>query len=163
MSGVDYLLIRQRQDDFATYGRLCYPDRIARYVTLELPWRADSRGVRVHGESRFVAGTYRLVRRKSPKRGYEVWWWCDVPDVTGAADEFPDEPTVTTAQIHIANLPDELEGCVAIGTQFGPVQRAKDPRPLPGILNSRLAFQGFMEETKNRSEIVIAVLEEWSV
>lgn len=160
MHSVDYLLVRHFETDFATYGRIYnfLGDReIA--VTIERPWVDKNRdGRRDPRVSRFEPGTYRLIRARSPKRGYDVWWFCGVPDVSLAG--FAD-PTVTTAQIHIANLPDELEGCVGIGLNFGFIQRQQDTHPLPGVVRSRDAFNRWMNETKDKHEIWMKVINQF--
>ena len=149
------VLIRMREDDFATYGRLEAEDFAQLGVTIERPWiDADADGRRDTNVSRIVAGTYRCVRRVSPKRGYEVWWLCGVPDVTLAP--FAHEPGMhdaTTCQIHIANLPSDLNGCIGIGTAFGEV------RDQPGITGSKRAFEKLMAETKDVAEFTLVVLD----
>ena len=144
-------LVRHKQTAYATYGRLYADDGTEVCVTLERPWvDKDRDGKRDRGVSCIVAGRYLAKRRlDSPKHG-EVFELQDVPDATHI-------------QIHAANLPDELEGCIAVGSAFGEVQRAKDPRPLPGITGSRLAFEKFMGENKDRSEFWLDVVDiDWS-
>ena len=128
----DFTLIRHKQDAFATYGRLKDRDGKEVCVTLERPWVDNNDdGKRDRGVSCIVAGTYVVKRRlDSPKHG-ECFELQDVPDATNI-------------QIHAANLPDELEGCIALGTAFGQVQRKKDAGPLPGIVSSKTAMAAFM-------------------
>lgn len=153
----DFLVLRQRQNDFATYSYLTLPDRTSLWVILERPWvDKDGDGHRDRNKSRFVPGLYRLFRRISHIHGgdggrtYDVWEYEDVPDVSNA-------------QIHVANLPDELEGCQGIGTAFGLVQRPnKDPRPLPGIIGSAIAFGQFMQRTAGKTELWIRVVDEFT-
>lgn len=143
-------LVRFKQTPFATYGRLFAHDGIELCVTIERPWvDADADGKRDPNVSRIVPGTYRCICRLSPKRKYPVWWLCGVPDVTLAS--FPDEPTATTCQIHVANLPGELKGCIGVGSGFGVV---KDQ---PGVTGSQAAFDKLMRDTQDVDELELTI------
>lgn len=156
----DFIMLRTVQNTFATYGKLVLPSDLDTqlFATLERPWvDADGNGHRDPNVSCFVAGWYRLIRAFSEKHGTEVWWWCGVPDVSHAP-QFSD-PSVTTSQIHVANAPDELEGCVGIGTNRGLVQRKQDASPLPGIINSADALKAFMQMTQDKDHLWIQVVD----
>lgn len=73
-------------------------------VTMELPWRNNERG-----RSCIPAGTYRCCLRWSEKHQRKVYEICDVP---GRSD----------IEIHSANWPEQLLGCVATGTAFGKIE-----------------------------------------
>ncbi len=103
-------------------------------------------GKRDRGVSCIAAGTYVAKRRlDSPKHG-EVFELQDVPDATNI-------------QIHAANLPDELEGCIALGTAFGNVQRKKDAGPLPGIVSSKVALAAFMKEMEGVDAFSLSIVD----
>lgn len=102
-----FTLQRIRQTSKATFGemrdssgeRLCY--------TIERPWLGNQ-----HGVSCIPPGSYHVRLRWSPKHERNVYGLLDVP---GRSD----------IEIHSANLPSELEGCIALGTEFGEVSTAK--------------------------------------
>lgn len=168
---MNFRLVRHlERPAFATYGTL-FSDRQEQYgVTLELPYvDRDHDGRRDHNLDRIQQGRYRFIRRPSPKRkGRLVWWGCDIPDVASAY--FADEPTATTCQLHSANFPWELEGCIAIGTAFGDVQYSGEtvtdgPHPraqgqlYPGITKSKAKLAQFMELTKDEQELWLDIVD----
>lgn len=113
------VLERIKQNGFATYGRL------EAFTTLELPWLDNARDV-----SCVPAGSYTAERYLSPAHGYVVFRLIDVP---GRSD----------VEIHVANLPCDLLGCIGIGQGFGPVQKDTGESG-DGIVASRAAFLAFM-------------------
>ena len=143
----DFRLVRHKQDAFATYGRLLDADGNEVCVTLERPWVDNNDdGKRDKGVSCIAAGTYVAKRRlDSPKHG-EVFELQDVPDATNI-------------QIHAANLPDELEGCIALGVAFGQVQRKKDIVALPGIVSSKVALKAFMRRMEGIDAFALAIID----
>lgn len=113
MSLPEYTLQRIKQNTSATFGemrgaagaRLCY--------TLERPYvDANHDGVTDKGVSCIPAGTYHVKRRWSPKHQRNVYGLLNVP---GRSD----------IEIHSANDARELEGCIALGTEFGEVETKK--------------------------------------
>lgn len=150
----DYEIVRIRETEHATFGRM-YDARGGEIcVTLELPWvDRDGNQRRDPNVSRIVPGTYRCVRKVSPKRGIAVWWLCAVPDATLAG--FTDEPDATTIQIHVANVPNDLNGCIGVGTAFGRVKEQD------GITGSTFAFHKFMEDTRTKETITIRIVEQF--
>jgi len=162
--------VRHKETSYYTLSTLFtadHQDEVARIM--ELPFvDENSDGRRDPNVCRVQHGEYRFIRRKSPKRGVDVWWGCGIPDVTLAG--FPDEPTATTCQIHIANFPWELLGCLAIGTAFGDVEYKGEtvtdgryPRvkgkSYPGLQGSRIAFEKFMDLTAREKEIWIEIVD----
>jgi len=157
-----YRIRRHKQTDYATYGRVYHIDGIEVCVTLERPWvDADHNGKRDRGVSRFVAGTYRLSLRLSHKNGgtgkrdYDVW-------------EFDQVPDCDDAQMHRANLPEDLEGCVGVGSAFGDVENEHAGSPhygqlMPGITGSKLAFEKWMTETATYATLEIEVIDDFGV
>ena len=89
------------------------------FFTLENPWLDNKVNV-----SCIPPGVYRIFKRLSPSRGYEVIELKGVPDRT-------------YIQFHVGNRPTETEGCILVGymgDMFNGV-----------VLNSNNAFSRFME------------------
>lgn len=131
----DYEIVRHKDGPHGTFGQMLDDAGLLIAYTLERPWvDADHNGKRDANVSRFVPGFYRCFLRKSHehggdgKRSYDVWQFENVPDVAAA-------------QIHIANLVHELEGCVALGSGYG------DVNGQPGITGSFPAFDKFMRDS----------------
>lgn len=143
----DFTLRREKQTGFATYGTLYDADGKEVCKTLERPWvDTNGDGRRDRGVSCIAAGEYVFTRRlDSPKHG-ECFEGQDIPDASNI-------------QIHAANLPDELEGCIALGKAFGPVQRKRDANPLPGIVSSKAAVASFMERMQGVDAFRLAVVD----
>ncbi len=117
----------------ATFGILLCPNgRLL--CTLELPWRDNRRN-----ESCIPAGTY-TVRRGSYKGRY--------PDL-----EVQGVPGRDAIEIHAANLPSELRGCIAVGRAFG---RLKGHR---AVLHSREALNLLLASFEGEEETLL--VEEW--
>lgn len=136
-----------KESAWATFGHLYADDGTEVCVTLERPWvDADADGKRDPGVSRIVPGTYRVTRRlDSPKHG-EVF-------------ELHDVPNATNIQIHPANLPTQLEGCIAPGSAFG--EATVKGVTAPGVTGSRLAYQKFMAENKSRGEFTLEIVDQF--
>lgn len=139
-------VIRHKATPYATYGRMFAQDGHQLCVTIERPWvDADHNGQRDRGVSRFVPGVYQCFLRRSHKNGgtgkrdYDVWELKNVPDCDHA-------------QIHRANLPTDLEGCIGVGTAFGDVEGK------PGITGSKLAFEKLMKETAGLEALELEVV-----
>lgn len=148
----DYEIVRHQEDDYATRSRMSDAHGQAIMVGLERPWvDLDGNGKRDEGVSRFVPGLYRCFLRISHLNGgdgrhsEDVW-------------QFENAPDVKAAQLHIANFPWDLEGCVATGTAFGDVEYkgktvADDRYPretgqsYPGVSGSGTAFKKFMKDS----------------
>lgn len=103
-------------------------------VSLEDPWRRNR-----PNESCIPSGSYVARKRLSPKRGYNVFELVDVPERLNI-------------QIHKGNTSDDTEGCILIGEQFEVINQQL------GILNSKSAFDRFMEYLDGVSEIEIEVI-----
>jgi hypothetical protein len=151
----DYRVIRHKESDQATYGRLFDAAGGILAVSLERPWvDVDNNGIRDRGVCRFQHGLYRCFLRKSHKNGgtgkrdYDVWQLEDVPDCDAA-------------QVHRANWSLDLEGCIGVGSGFGDVDwqaRWADAKPrelveryrgrrVAGITGSIAAFEKFMADS----------------
>lgn len=92
-----------------------------RFYTIERPWLDNAPNVSCVPE-----GTYQTGWRDSPRFG-ETWHVKDVPDRTYIL-------------IHAANYPDEVQGCIALGTHLMANRIA--------VSNSRVAVDRFEELTK---------------
>lgn len=128
-------LLRVEQTADATFGVLSMSGRIV-CVSLELPWRSNMRGL-----SCIPCGCYRLIKR--------VFW--SRKGNLGPTYEVAGVPDRTNILFHPANVPGELEGCIAPGTYVGPVMGQR------GILKSRPAFFNLKKALKGVPEAVLLV------
>src|SRR6185437_9859916 len=87
-------LQRVRQNDFGTYGEVRDEAGTLECVTIELPWHENA-----HDISCIPAGTYIAERYYSPKHKCTVFRLLDVPNRD-------------LVELHIANLPEDLLGCI---------------------------------------------------
>lgn len=139
---------------YATYGRFFrYGTATPFAVALERPWvDKDKNGKRDRGVSRIAPGIYEAYLRRSHKNGgtgkrdYDVYEFLRVPDTDNA-------------QVHIANEPRQLEGCVAIGTEFAMVDPHKTGRAVPGIAGSKAAHDRWLAANKGKERIVIEIVD----
>ncbi len=104
-----------------TFGWLTTPSG-ARYATVERPWLKNERG-----ESCIPIGLYFCEPRRFNKGGYDAIHIKDVPDRSHIL-------------MHIANFPDEVEGCIGINRRHGVLDNQ-----WAGI-DSRNAFRSLMQE-----------------
>lgn len=86
-------------------------------------------------------GWYIAKRYNSPKNKCIVW-------------QLEDVPGLTNIQLHIANWPSELLGCIAPGKDIGVNQEGE-----PGVLKSRIAFEEFMALTSDEDAIALHIVE----
>jgi hypothetical protein len=147
-----YRIVRHKQTEDATYGRLFDLGGQEIAVTLERPWvDADHNGKRDPDVSRFVPRTFRCVLRRSHLNGgdghrdYDVWEFVNVPDIKNG-------------QIHRAAWVLDLKGCVGVGSAFGTVHYT-DEKDYPGITGSKIAFEKWMKETAGYAELEIEVVD----
>lgn len=164
----DFELIRHGQDAYATWGKLFDAQKKFLFYTVERPFvDNDNDGHRDSGVSRFFPGLYRCFLRKSHlhggtgKRDYDVWQFEGVPDVVAA-------------QIHIANFPWELEGCVALGSTVGPIEYRgptylddkafprETGKSYPGVGGSTDSIKSFMQLTTGKEFIWVQVTDSFS-
>jgi hypothetical protein len=132
-------LTRHEYGEQGTRGRLVLPDGWE-CLTIELPWR----GNRV-GKSCVPEGVYDLALRRSgvverTTNGDYLEGW----EVTGV-------PGRTYIMVHVANVPSELAGCIAVG------QRPSTMWGLPAVSNSQRTFDVLMERLATRSAWVIDI------
>lgn len=137
------ILQRTSQDDYSTLGEFRFDDGTHLCYTLEKPWvDVDGDGIGDRGKSCIPAGIFVLRRRWSPKHNAELF---GIEQVPGRSD----------IEVHSANLPSQLEGCVAVGDAYGPVA----PDDLPGILHSRVTLAAFMEALEGQDNIPLTVID----
>lgn len=86
-------------------------------------------------------GWYIAKRYNSPANKCIVW-------------QLEDVPGKTNIQLHIANWPSELLGCIAPGKDIAISQHGE-----PGVIKSRLAFEEFMEMTADEESIAFQIVE----
>lgn len=136
-----FIVDRTYHDKTITLGEFCDDVGKRLWFTVERPWvDADADGHRDRGVSRFLPGEYTCFLRKSHlnggtgKRAYDVW-------------EFKDVPDVTAAQIHIANVPADVEGCIGLGLT----------QTKTGVASSKAAVDAFMKLTAGLTEITVVV------
>lgn len=113
------------------FGKMFVPGH-GTLVTMEEDWRDNERSV-----SSIPAGTYKIRRYHSPKRGYDVFVLCDVPGRS-------------TIEIHPANTEEDVEGCIGVGLRYGVLNVHDEDDPAHpvvvkrAVLDSQAAFKRFM-------------------
>ena len=114
-----------------TFGRLTAG--AVELFTIERPWLNN-----IRSQSCIPVGDYALNRCTFHRGGYEVYEVMGVPDRS-------------LIKIHIANVMDDILGCIGPGTRLGYVKGKW------AVLNSRIALGEFMEvmEPELNSRIVI--------
>lgn len=128
-------LTRIEQNEFATYGQLTDDENRSLGVTLELPWRDNA-----HDVSCIPVGQYLAHRRYSPKHGYDVF-------------ELQSVPGRGNVEIHIGNLPRDSEGCILLGSNFGPINGEH------GVTGSTAAFARFMSAMRGVDSFTLVVID----
>lgn len=73
--------------------------------TLELPWKDNLNRV-----SRVRSGVYKIVLERSAKFNMNLW-------------ELKGVPNRSESKIHKANFARQLEGCIAVGRDFGDIDK----------------------------------------
>lgn len=155
-------LTRFRQDDKGTFGVLMVP-AIGVFATVEAPWvpsGADS-DWGLKGQSCLPAGEYKLIWHRSPKYGDRFHIVdCD-DDGKGVTLHEQENCARSHCLIHPANWARELQGCIALGTSYAPV----NPSGTPMITSSRAAISalesGVKPEFPHTLSIDHAAVEPW--
>lgn len=114
-------LNRFAYSDSGTFGHLITPDGL-RYATVERPWLDNKPSI-----SCIPTGVYICQPRRFNKGGYDA---IEVTEVDGR----------TNILMHIANRPEQVEGCIGINTTHGAYGHQWVG------LNSRDAFTALMSE-----------------
>lgn len=115
-------MILQRDSSNAdrTFGTMARDDQRVECQTIERPWLDNQNGV-----SCIPVGTYRCSLRFSPHHGFAVF----------GVDAVPNRDDI---EIHAANLPSQLLGCIALGESRGALNGAD------AVLASQAAVDAFM-------------------
>lgn len=130
-------LVRDAYFKFGTYGHIVYspkpPEILHTWYTVERPWLGNQ-----HIISCIPLGTYRVSKYLSPHLGYEVW----LLEVSGR----------DKIEVHIADYPTDVEGCIGIGRYLGPSYKPYIPLM---VNDSKLAFADFMSLMNELTTITI--------
>jgi len=113
------LLERLQSDDYGTFGRII-ADSLTLF-TCELPWRDNAPNI-----SCIPVGLYRALWVWSNRFRCMTYLLYSVPGRTGI-------------RLHPANMPSQLNGCIALGEKLGTIDDK------PAVLLSRPAMRRFEE------------------
>lgn len=116
----------------ATIGQLEYAG--ITFYTVEKQWRDNRPFV-----SCIPDGRYKMVRYNSPRYGEDTWMVSDVPGRTYIL-------------FHVANVPDNVQGCFGLGDSVYPT--------LEGVRNSRAAIAKFYDLTASEDEMELTITTE---
>ena len=122
-------LTRSSYTTLATCGRLDIGAELL--YTLEQPWRNNETGC-----SCVPDGEYDLIPFVSPKHG--PTWCLDNPALGVTSDGR--ENTRSRCELHAANWAEQLQGCIALGTDDQPMYDPLTGLVEPAIENSRDAI-----------------------
>jgi hypothetical protein len=107
-------------------------------VTLELPWKENEAG-----KSCIPPGTYHCQRRAARS---------NITGGKGQAFEVEKVPGREGVLIHVANTPQQLRGCIAVGRAF---DKGRFGEPM--ISDSRVAFDKLFRAVAGDSEFQITI------
>jgi hypothetical protein len=143
------VLLRFADSPFGCFGWLDVFDatdqRVGRFTTMEDDWLDNLPGV-----SAIPAGRYTCRRTIYHKHGIETY-------------EITDVPGRSRILFHPGNSEEDVQGCVALGTDFGAVtvKDEDDPQAPPrlkwSVVRSRYAFEVFMAPLDGVQEFPIEV------
>jgi hypothetical protein len=122
-------ITRQPSTSLGTFGVLAR-DGIPLCVTAERPWKNNQ-----HKVSCIPPGTYRCTRFKSPRNG-DCWLLHGVPDRD-------------MIELHAANRPSQLSGCLAPGRSFSMFEDE------PGVTSSKLTMELLFSELPRDFDLTI--------
>lgn len=128
---------------FGAYGKLYVTNCDTQFSTVERPWLDNERSI-----SCIPAGTYPLVLGEFRR------------NTADPSDDYPcfeihDVPGRNLIKIHVANRPDQVQGCIAIGLGFGV------SNGVWSVIHSRAAHQQFMEAMGSHVECEIEIAWGW--
>lgn len=127
-------VFRLYRTDKLTLG-IFYIDGRPQFITMELPWKDNEQKV-----SCIPEGEYFCKRRKAS---------LEITAELGEAFEVQGVPNRSDILIHVANYPNQIEGCIAIGMRWG--------WELEGVFDSRIAFKNLMERLKGINDCKIKI------
>lgn len=123
-----YTLKRLQSGPMGTFGELCFGDDVL-CKTCELPWNNN-----LPRKSCIPPGVYPVIPHTGPV-------WQDVWEII--------VPGRTAILIHAANLPEQVEGCVAVGSVFGDIDGK------PAVLGSRAALDKLRKILPNKFTLIV--------
>lgn len=100
--------------------------------TLELPWLENQRGI-----SCIPRGTYRAVKRNSPKNG--------------AVFELRNVPQRSNIQCHAGNYTRQIEGCILVGSSI----TFLDGDKIPDVANSKQTLDKLLALLPDEFEVTL--------
>lgn len=118
---------RFRQDSIGSFGNFDIAD--LKLYTVERPWLNNQENI-----SCIPAGIYNFVSFNSPKHGW-IWKALYVPNRTNI-------------EIHIANKPQEVEGCIGLGLGYQG-NMVIDSEAAIELMRKTIGQSGFSVEIKN--------------
>lgn len=134
MSQPVVLIQRTGEEDAGMWGKLTCKEAGLALLSLERPWLDNAQGT-----SCIPAGTYNVRATQSARFGRLMYLVEAVPNRAGI-------------RIHPANMPSELQGCIALGTSIGRTA-AKGKM----LLNSRAAV-GSLERLLGMKPFTLVIL-----
>lgn len=133
-----YRIDRMSDDRTATFDQLVdESDETCLCIALELPWRDN------HPDTSCIpAGVYTAHRRRAgeTRHKYDVF-------------ELDNVPGRTHVQIHIANKPSQLRGCIAVGKTFGILDGEH------AALDSGAAYDTWMKRNQGHDRIQVTIVD----
>lgn len=139
-------LRRVFDDGRATFGILeAGPHLLA---TMEPPWAGNARGL-----SCVPPGRYPLVLEKSAR--FAAHNYGDGPGMLWEMKEVPER---SECKFHVANWPDQIEGCVALGDLHLWPDEYDGHSPGRGLISSLPALRRFHEALKPHKTAMIEIL-----
>lgn len=130
-------------DSEGTFGYMIFPDGTT-MPTVERPWLNNAPNI-----SAIPVGTYTLRKRRSPlierlTKGKYLEGW-EVTNVKGRS----------YIMVHIANWPNDLEGCIGVGLQHNVIP--KNGVPLKAVSQSSKAYDLFVDKLEGEDYHTITI------
>jgi hypothetical protein len=147
---IDIIRKRSLSSPTGEYGRLLI-DGALFCATCEQPWNNN-----LQGASCIPEGDYRLLHFDSPAHGPTVVFHNPALNIFGTPAMIPaGRSGRSLCEIHNANWPFQLKGCVAVGQQLMEIS----PHGL-GVNSSVPTFQALMQIMASAREITVTVRSE---
>ncbi len=140
LTPIRLLLVRHLMSEKETLGYLYTIQSNGKvfnsFATLELPWKDNERGISCVPE-----GEYPIILERSSKFRMTLW-------------ELKDVPNRSEVKIHPANYTSQIEGCIALGTDFSDINEDG----IIDVINSRHAFKNFQYTMAGQKESTIKIV-----
>ncbi len=138
---------RANSDANGTFGAMSI-DGQPFCVTCEQPWNNNAQG-----HSCIPVGEYQLLPYNSDAHGHTVVFHNPALGIYGWPDLIPAGHTGRSlCEIHSANWPDELQGCVAVGKVRADIQ----PKGM-GVTSSKVTMNALMEKWGDRAGLTATI------